>query len=31
MYTANANRYRTIQYKRVGNSGLKLPYVSLGL
>ena len=31
MYTANANRYRTMQYKRVGNSGLKLPYVSLGL
>lgn len=31
MYTANDNRYQDMQYKRVGNSGLKLPYVSLGL
>ncbi|MGI6724985.1 MAG: aldo/keto reductase [Christensenellales bacterium] len=31
MYAANAKRYQTMQYKRVGNSGLKLPYVSLGL
>ena len=31
MYLAKQNRYDTMQYKRVGNSGLKLPYVSLGL
>ena len=31
MYTANPDRYETMQYKRVGRSGLKLPYVSLGL
>lgn len=31
MYTANPKRYDTMQYKRVGQSGLKLPYVSLGL
>ena len=31
MYTANANRYQAMQFKRVGKSGLKLPYVSLGL
>ena len=31
MYTANPKRYEKMTYKRVGNSGLKLPYVSLGL
>ena len=31
MYTANPKRYDSMTYKRVGNSGLKLPYVSLGL
>lgn len=31
MYTANKQRYETMEYKRVGKSGLKLPYVSLGL
>ncbi|NLX82267.1 MAG: L-glyceraldehyde 3-phosphate reductase [Clostridiales bacterium] len=31
MYTASKQRYETMEYKRVGNSGLKLPYVSLGL
>ena len=31
MYTANENRYEKMQYNRCGNSGLKLPAVSLGL
>ena len=31
MYTANENRYDKMQYNRCGNSGLKLPAVSLGL
>ncbi|MGI6686965.1 MAG: aldo/keto reductase [Christensenellales bacterium] len=31
MYQANKSRYGEMQYKRVGRSGLKLPYVSLGL
>ena len=31
MYQANERRYEQAQYKRCGNSGLKLPYVSLGL
>lgn len=31
MYLANDKRYETIPYYRVGNSGLKLPSVSLGL
>ncbi len=31
MYTANKNRYNSFEYKRCGNSGLKLPPVSLGL
>ncbi len=31
MYQAKASRYESMQYKRVGKSGLKLPYVSLGL
>ncbi len=31
MITANPKRYQTMQYKRVGRSGLKLPVVSLGL
>ncbi len=31
MYTANEKRYETMQYNRVGNSGLKLPALSLGL
>lgn len=30
-YTPNAARYETMTYNRVGNSGLKLPAVSLGL
>jgi len=30
-YTPNAARYDTMTYNRVGNSGLKLPAVSLGL
>lgn len=30
-YIANANRYDTMQYRRVGKSGLKLPAISLGL
>src|SRR6187549_2864235 len=30
-YTANANRYASMQYRRSGRSGLKLPAVSLGL
>lgn len=31
MYTASDNRYDTMPYHRSGNSGLKLPAVSLGL
>ncbi|MCR5121197.1 MAG: aldo/keto reductase [Ruminococcus sp.] len=31
MYTADKNRYENMKYNRVGNSGLKLPAVSLGL
>ena len=31
MYQANVNRYENMIYKRSGNSGLKLPAVSLGL
>ncbi len=31
MYTADENRYKKMQYNRCGNSGLKLPAVSLGL
>ena len=30
-YTANTNRYESTQYNRCGDSGLKLPSVSLGL
>ena len=30
-YASNADRYQTIDYNRVGRSGLKLPAVSLGL
>ena len=31
MYTANAKRYEKAQYRKCGESGLKLPAVSLGL
>lgn len=31
MYLANEKRYDTMQYNRVGHSGLKLPAISLGL
>ncbi|WP_261807316.1 aldo/keto reductase [Lapidilactobacillus luobeiensis] len=31
MYTANEQRYATMPYNRVGDSGLKLPAISLGL
>lgn len=31
MYLANDKRYETMEYHRCGNSGLKLPAVSLGL
>lgn len=31
MYIANEHRYDTMKYNRVGNSGLKLPAISLGL
>lgn len=31
MYVADENRYETMKYHRCGNSGLKLPAVSLGL
>ena len=31
MYQAKKTRYDTMQYNRCGNSGLKLPTVSLGL
>jgi L-glyceraldehyde 3-phosphate reductase len=30
-YSANKNRYNLMQYRRCGNSGLKLPLISLGL
>jgi L-glyceraldehyde 3-phosphate reductase len=30
-YTANEHRYDTMEYNRVGRSGLKLPAISLGL
>jgi len=30
-YVANENRYQKMEYRRCGNSGLKLPLVSLGL
>ena len=30
-YKANENRYETMEYNRCGESGLKLPAVSLGL
>ena len=30
-YIANENRYKTMKYRRCGNSGLKLPEISLGL
>ncbi len=31
MYTADENRYEKMEYRRCGNSGLKLPAISLGL
>lgn len=31
VYQANENRYHTMEYRRCGQSGLKLPIVSLGL
>ncbi|CAN5506696.1 L-glyceraldehyde 3-phosphate reductase [soil metagenome] len=31
VYTADAGRYQHMEYRRCGNSGLKLPLVSLGL
>ena len=31
IYTAAANRYDDMEYRRIGNSGLKVPAVSLGL
>lgn len=31
MYLADENRYNTMKYNRAGNSGLKLPIISLGL
>lgn len=30
-YTANEDRYKRMQYRRCGNSGIKLPLISLGL
>jgi L-glyceraldehyde 3-phosphate reductase len=30
-YTPNSNRYQTMEYRRCGRSGLKLPAISLGL
>ena len=30
-YVANPNRYKTMQYRRCGRSGIKLPLISLGL
>lgn len=31
MYTANADRYKQIEYRRCGKSGIQLPAISLGL
>lgn len=31
MYIANPDRYKKMEYRRCGNSGLKLPVLSLGL
>lgn len=31
VYQANATRYQTMEYRRCGHSGLKLPTISLGL
>ena len=31
MFVANSNRYSSMQYRRCGRSGLKLPLISLGL
>lgn len=31
VYVANSNRYSSMQYRRCGRSGLKLPLISLGL
>lgn len=31
VYHADENRYQTMEYRRCGQSGLKLPIVSLGL
>lgn len=31
MYQASSSRYESMTYRRSGNSGLKLPAVSLGL
>ena len=30
-YTSAENRYQSMKYNRTGNSGLKLPAISLGL
>lgn len=30
-YTPDNNRYKNMQYRRCGNSGIKLPAISLGL
>ncbi|UFH34194.1 L-glyceraldehyde 3-phosphate reductase [Flavobacterium acetivorans] len=30
-YTSNTNRYKQMQYRRCGNSGIQLPAISLGL
>jgi len=31
LYIANEQRYNTMQYRRCGKSGLRLPAISLGL
>ena len=31
VYQANTTRYQTMEYRRCGHSGLKLPAISLGL
>jgi len=31
IYVADSNRYDSMKYNRCGNSGLKLPAISLGL
>lgn len=31
MFQVEANRYKNMQYRKVGNTGLKLPVISLGL